>query len=159
MRQHESESHSGSVGGALPSFKSVRTQRSVNGIPLFQIDDAGLTPDHEKKEADMSKTEDGIEDPADTAKVNVVKLPAHLDLSAGEEIAEALEHLRGLPVEIQADEVSHLGGIFLQLLIGAQKQWLKDEAPFSLTAPSAAFQKGMALLGAPESLFEEGKAA
>ncbi len=159
MREVETDGHSKPVCKALPSFKSIRTQRSVNGIPLSQVNGAGLTPEYEKKEADMSKTEDGIEDPADTAKVNVVKLPAHLDLSAGEEIAEVLEHLRGLPVNIQADEVSHLGGIFLQLLIGAQKQWLKDEAPFSLTAPSEAFQKGMALLGVSESLFEEGKAA
>ncbi len=142
-----------------PVFKSVRAQRSVNGIPLSKGTEAGSPPAPEKREADMSNTADGIEDTADTPKVNVVTLPAHLDVSAGEEVAEALEHLRGLPVEIHANEVSHLGGIFLQLLIGAQKQWQKDEATFSLTNPSDAFVKGMALLGAPEELFEEGKAA
>lgn len=107
----------------------------------------------------MSKSEDGIEDSAEVAKVNIVKLPAHLDLSAGEEIAEALEHLRGLPVEIQANDVSHLGGIFLQLLVGAKKQWMKDEVPFSLADPSDSFLAGMHLLGASDTLFEEGTAA
>lgn len=73
-------------------------------------------------------------------------LPARMDVSAAEELAEALEHLRGTPVRIDGAAVEQVSTLCLQLIAAARLQWRDDDVPFALTAPSPALREGLALL-------------
>ena len=86
-----------------------------------------------------------------------ILLPARMDPPAAEEMAEVLEHLRGAPVVLDGAEVERPGGLFLQLLAIACRQWRADGVTFQLMGASPALADALALLDLAR-LFEEGDA-
>ena len=79
-----------------------------------------------------------------------MQLPAVLDLGAAGPLWAALNARRGQPVELDASGVERLGGLCLQVLLAAQKQWNADGAAFSVVNPSPAFSDGTTLMAAPD---------
>ncbi len=73
-------------------------------------------------------------------------LPARMDPAAAEELAEALEHLRGIPLELDGAAVQQPGGLFLQLLAIASRQWQADALPFRIADASPALADALHLL-------------
>ncbi|MFP4327266.1 MAG: STAS domain-containing protein [Paracoccaceae bacterium] len=73
-------------------------------------------------------------------------LPARMDMAATEEIAEALEHLRGTPVTIDGMAVEQVSTLCLQLLASACLQWRDDRVPFELGDLSPALREALQLL-------------
>ncbi|MGY6632361.1 MAG: STAS domain-containing protein [Alkalilacustris sp.] len=92
--------------------------------------------------------------PPEAAPARRIVLPARMDPAAAEELAEALEHLRGAPVILDGAAVDRPGGLFLQLLAIAAKQWNADGVPFQLSAPSPSLEDALTLLDLA-SLFQE----
>lgn len=80
-------------------------------------------------------------------------LAACLDGMATERLASELMRRRGHSLTLDAGQVTFLGALALQLLIAAREQWQADGKPLVISAPSAAFLEGVALLGgSPEAL-------
>ncbi|MFD0978418.1 STAS domain-containing protein [Tropicimonas aquimaris] len=77
----------------------------------------------------------------------VFALPARLDLPAATPLAAELRSLRGAPLSVRADAVTHLGTPCLQVLISAQRSWLADGHQLSLEATSPAMEEQLALFG------------
>lgn len=75
-----------------------------------------------------------------------IALPARMDSAAAEELAEALEHLRGAPVVLDGAAVDRPGGLYLQLLAIAARQWSADGVEFHLTGASPALSDALVLL-------------
>jgi anti-anti-sigma regulatory factor len=69
-----------------------------------------------------------------------------MDPAAAEELAEALDHLRGIPLCLDGAGVQQPGGLFLQLLAIACRQWQADAVPFRLTDASPALADALHLL-------------
>jgi anti-anti-sigma regulatory factor len=84
--------------------------------------------------------------PEDGGEARRLALPSRLDPAAAEELAEALEHLRGLPLILDGSAVQQPGGLFLQLLAVARCQWQSDALPFRLIDPSPALADALDLL-------------
>jgi anti-anti-sigma regulatory factor len=93
--------------------------------------------------AEAAAARPGIEDATDPRRL---ALPARLDPAAAEELAEALEHLRGLPLVLDGAAVEQPGGLFLQLLAIARRQWQADAQPFRLVDASPALADALELL-------------
>lgn len=81
-------------------------------------------------------------------------LPARLDVTAADELAEALEHLREVPLEINAAGVEQAGTLCLQVLLAARQQWLADGLPFRIAAPSGPLRDAVSLLGLTPHFFD-----
>ncbi len=81
-------------------------------------------------------------------------LPARLDLTAADELAEALEHLRDLPLEVNASAVEQAGTLCLQVLLAARKQWQTDGVAFDIASPTEALQDAVEVLGLTSHFFE-----
>ncbi len=81
-------------------------------------------------------------------------LPSRLDLNAADELAEALEHLRETPLDLDASQVTHLSALCLQVLVAARLQWQQDGTPLRLLEPSDDFTAGLARLGVPTTFFK-----
>jgi chemotaxis protein CheX len=79
----------------------------------------------------------------------VVTLDAVLDISAAERLHADLVGMRGRPLTIEASQVQRLGGLCLQVLLSALATWRADHRPIALAAPSIAFERAWAALGAP----------
>ena len=86
-----------------------------------------------------------------------IALPVRMDPPAAEEMAEVLEHLRGAPVVLDGAAVERPGGLFLQLLAIACRQWRAEGVTFQLIGASPALADALALLDLTR-LFEEGVA-
>ena len=84
-----------------------------------------------------------------------IALPARMDPPAAEEMAEVLEHLRGAPVVLDGAGVERPGGLFLQLLAIACRQWRADGVTFQLVGASPALADALSLLDLTR-LVEEG---
>lgn len=82
-------------------------------------------------------------------------LPARMDVTAAEELSEALEHLRGTPVQLDGTGVEQAGGLCLQLLAIAARQWREDGLAFELADPSAPLAEAIALLDLGQALTAE----
>lgn len=86
----------------------------------------------------------------------VLTLPPRLDLPAARPLADDLRARDGRPLDIDAGEVSHLGGLCLQVLLAAAQSWRKAGQPLRLTRRSPAFDEALALCGlGPEALEAE----
>lgn len=83
-----------------------------------------------------------------------IPLPARMDLPAAEELAEALEHLRGTPVLLDGAGVERPGGLYLQLLVIACRQWRAEGLAFRLAGASPALADALRLLDLAR-VFEE----
>lgn len=79
-----------------------------------------------------------------------MKLASVLDLGAAAPLWSSLCEARGQPVALDASAVERLGGQCLQILLAAREQWLRDEQPFAIVSPSAAFQEALRLVSAED---------
>ena len=75
-----------------------------------------------------------------------IALPSRMDATAAEELAEALENLRGAPIILDGAAVNRPGGLYLQLLAVAARQWSNDGVEFRLIAASPALADALVLL-------------
>lgn len=74
-------------------------------------------------------------------------LPRRLDVSAGLDLREELLRRRGAPLELDASEVESAGGLALEVIVAAARQWEEDGASFALQSPSEAFSSVCRTLG------------
>ncbi len=77
-----------------------------------------------------------------------MKLAPVLDLSAAKPLWADILAARGQPLELDASEVQRLGGLCLQALLAARKQWREDGVDFSIANASDAFREGARLMAA-----------
>ena len=80
------------------------------------------------------------------------KLPAVIDAGSAGEVREALLKLRGANLKLDASDVRRIGGLGLQILLAAGRQWRTDGAKFAIVKPSEAFTDLMRLMGAADQL-------
>ena len=83
-----------------------------------------------------------------------VSLPSNLDLQAAEPLRAELMALRGRALDLDASQVSRMGGLCLQVLLSARATWTADGLPLRLEQPSDAFIEQLAAFGNPEIHFE-----
>ncbi|MEO1490641.1 MAG: STAS domain-containing protein [Pseudomonadota bacterium] len=92
----------------------------------------------------------------ETKDTTEFKLPPAVDMSSAKMIAADLCEKRGAPLTIDASDVTRIGGLGLQVLIAAKASWDADGVPLTFANGSEAFQRDIALLGAPIDLSPEG---
>lgn len=89
-----------------------------------------------------------------TAESATVSLVPVLDLQAAEPLRAELMSLRGRPLDIDASEVTRLGGLCLQVLMSARKIWAEDGVSLTVNQPSSAFSDQLTAFGEPELHYE-----
>ena len=87
---------------------------------------------------------------ATLAEPATVSLTPVLDLQAAEPLRAELMSLRGRPLEIDASQVTRLGGLCLQVLMSARKIWAEDGVTLTVNQPSQAFSDQLTAFGEPE---------
>ena len=85
-----------------------------------------------------------------------MQLAPVLDLSAAGPLWFDLCAARGKPIELDASAVERLGGLCLQALLAAEKQWRADGVAFSIVNASQAFAEGVKLMAAQGLAPQEG---
>lgn len=85
-----------------------------------------------------------------------VKLPAELNIRAAKDLHNELRSARGEDVELDASDVTLLGGLGLQLLLAAKSEW--QGASLTIKDPSAPFVDCAKTLGAEAALLPEDQA-
>ena len=83
-----------------------------------------------------------------------VSLSPVLDLQAAEPLRAELMSLRGRPLDLDASQVTRMGGLCLQVLMSARKLWVEDGLSLAIDQPSPAFSEQLAAFGNPELQFE-----
>lgn len=73
---------------------------------------------------------------------------------AGDAMLGFLQSAQGTPIAIDASNVALLSARQLQVLISARLQWVADDQPFAISAPSEAFLAGLAGFGLADTYFE-----
>ena len=91
--------------------------------------------------------------------MTVISLPARLDLCTVDELATAIRAGLGGAVTLDAGEVSHIGGIGLQLLLSAAKTARASGQVLSITPRSEAFDRALALYGVDPADLQSTEAA
>ena len=87
-----------------------------------------------------------------TASAEPLSLTEVLDLRAATPLSQALLARRGADLEVDASEVTRLGGLCLQVLLSAVSTWAADGRALRVVNPSDAFREGARLLGAERAL-------
>lgn len=87
---------------------------------------------------------------AATAGPATVSLVPVLDLQAAEPLRAELMALRGRSLEVDASQVTRLGGLCLQVLMSARKIWAEDGLSLTVNQPSSAFSEQLTAFGNPE---------
>lgn len=77
----------------------------------------------------------------------ILDLPPRLDFEGARALHESLTAMRGRAVALRADKVRFVGGLGVQILIAAQRQWRADNLPFGLLCCSMGFCDGLTGLG------------
>lgn len=77
-------------------------------------------------------------------------LPARLDLTAAKPLARDLSALTG-DLELDASQVTHLGGLCLQVLLAAAQSCQTAGHGFVVSDPSEDFDAALAMLGVDPS--------
>lgn len=88
------------------------------------------------------------------ANIAEVSLCPVLDLQAAEPLRAELMALRGRPLQIDASQVSRLGGLCLQVLLSARISWAEDGLPLRIEQASDGYLEQLAAFGAPQINFE-----
>ncbi len=83
-----------------------------------------------------------------------VSLGQILDLQAAEPLRAELMALRGRPLQVDASQVSRLGGLCLQVLLSARVSWAEEGLPLRIEQPSEGFLEQLAAFGGPQINFE-----
>jgi chemotaxis protein CheX len=84
----------------------------------------------------------------DTSLLTHVSLTPVLNSAAAAGLAGELLALRGRPLQVDAGEVTQIGGLCLQVLLSAGKTWALDNVAYALSPVSQALRDQAALLGA-----------
>ena len=92
------------------------------------------------------QTQTKTDDPTPGPIPRQFALPARMDVPAAEELAEALEHLRGTPVTIDGGAVQQVSTLCLQMIAAARLQWREDGVAFELDHPSTALGEALEIL-------------
>ena len=87
---------------------------------------------------------------ATLAERATVSLAPVLDLQAAEPLRAELMALRGRPLDLDASQVTRMGGLCLQVLMSARKIWSEDGVCLTVDQPSLAFSEQLAAFGGPE---------
>jgi len=85
-----------------------------------------------------------------------VDLPARLDMNVAEEIGEALEHLRDMPLVVDASAVTQVSTLCVQVLLAARQQWDRDNQVLWIEDPSPTFCEALHALGVADDLLGDG---
>ena len=93
-------------------------------------------------------------DTALSADRATVSLAPVLDLQAAEPLRAELMSLRGRQLDVDASQVTRMGGLCLQVLMSARKIWAEDGICLAVDQPSLAFSEQLAAFGDPELHFE-----
>lgn len=89
--------------------------------------------------------------------MSVLPLPSRLDLSVAQSLTRDILSMRGGPVTLDASGVAYLGGLGLQLLLAAARQWRQDGQDFAVLPRSGEFDGALALFGlSPDALMNGG---
>ncbi len=83
------------------------------------------------------------------AECAVVRLPSVVDLKAVGALQAEFLAVRGRPLDVDARDVTRLGGLGLQVLMSAKSTWRSDANDFRIVEPSEDFLKALQLFGAP----------
>ncbi len=84
-----------------------------------------------------------------------LKLPRRLDLTAARRLKADLLALSGRPLRLDAAEVTHLGGLCLQLLLAAANHWHLSGQPLAIEPRSTAFDAALTAFGIDRSTLEQ----
>lgn len=79
--------------------------------------------------------------------MTVLPLPHRVDLSQVGALATAIRAHRGADLVLDAGEVTHLGGLGLQLLLAAARDWQAAGHSLSVQPRSEAFDEALTLFG------------
>lgn len=85
-----------------------------------------------------------------------LSLSARLDITAARPLTRELRKLSGQPLEIDASQVEHLGGLCLQVLLAAVQDWQQRDVTLHLGAQSAAFVAALKQFGLSPAALENG---
>lgn len=96
----------------------------------------------------------GMDDSFKAGHAQSLKLPRRLDLPAAGGLKADFLTRSGHPVRVDAAEVSHLGGLCLQVLLAAAAQWRQDNLRFDIEPRSAPFEDALATFGISRSALE-----
>ncbi len=81
-----------------------------------------------------------------------IALSANLDLRAAAPLRETLLGCAEEAVELDGAGVTRLGGLCLQVLLAALRDWSARGLAFTVKDPSAAFLETLSLFGASEAM-------
>ena len=84
--------------------------------------------------------------------ISPIALDPNLDIRAAAPLRDALLAQAGSPVTLDAGAVTRLGALCLQVLLAAERDWSKQEVPFTIKNPSKAFTETLRLFGAQDAL-------
>lgn len=79
-------------------------------------------------------------------------LPARMDLGSFEQIAQILRNKRGPDIRVDAQNVTHLGAIGVQLLLAAANSAASKGGQLVLSNPSPAFSQALIDFGLPQDV-------
>lgn len=79
-----------------------------------------------------------------------VRLMPILDLRTAASLLAELRQARGRAIEIDASAVERVGGLCLQILLSARRQWTLDGLQWSVSNASPQYLEWMTLMGAEE---------
>ncbi len=80
--------------------------------------------------------------------METIVLPQTLDLTAVGALRDDVRARRGKPIEFDASQVQRVGGLCLQVLIAAKRDWAAAGVEARFGARSAEFDEAVRLLGA-----------
>ncbi len=86
-------------------------------------------------------------------------LKERLDSAAAEDLRDELETVVDEDVVLEASAVTVLGGLCLELLMGARQVWSAAGREFSVENPSLAFEENLVRLGLSAEQLNAGGAA
>ena len=79
--------------------------------------------------------------------MSTITLAPRLDLSTASTTAEAIRNQRGTDLTLDASQVTHLGGLGLQVILSAARTWAQDGTFLTIEPRSEAFNEALALFG------------
>jgi chemotaxis protein CheX len=90
-----------------------------------------------------------IEQSNKDALVQILTLPATLDLRAAGPLVANFNAARGNHVTVDASKVEKVGTLCVQILLSAHATWARDGIPLVMTSASDAFTEALDVLGIP----------
>lgn len=89
-------------------------------------------------------------------RARTVRLPSELDTRAAASLHATLTAARGHNVNLDASEVTWIGGLAAQLLVSAARSWRADGKTLAVRGATAEAIGALQLLGIPEDAIGTG---